>query len=180
MKPALMGTACTLGIISLTLVGCSRKTNDRGAPVGETPSATEQRKAEEQRAEDQRKAQEQQAEDQRKAEEQRKQGEQPSIGGGPAGTTEPSSALASIAAARCDREIKCNNVGPNAKYKSRGDCIAEMLKDKRDDFSVQSCPAVSQKKLGECLQELRAERCGSPIDAFNRLEMCRSGKLCVK
>ncbi len=179
MKPALIGIACTLGSISLTVAGCSRKTNDHGEPRGETPPMTEQRQAEERSAEE-RRIEEQRAEEQRKAAEQGKQGERPSIGGGPGGTTQPSAALASIASARCDREIKCKNVGPNAKYKSRGDCMAQMEKDKRDDFSVKSCPAVNQKKLGDCLQELREERCGSPFDAFNRLELCRSGNLCVK
>jgi hypothetical protein len=175
MKSALMSSACALGIISFALVGCSRKTNDRGEPQGQTPSATEQ-----QRAEDQRKADEQRAEDQRKADEQRKEAERRSIGGGPAEKMDPSAGLASIAAARCDREARCNNVGPNAKYKTRGDCVADVLKDKRDDFSVASCPAVSRKKLEGCIQEIREERCGSPFDWFNRMELCRSGSLCEK
>jgi hypothetical protein len=169
MKSALMSSACALGIISFAFVGCKRKTNDRGQPGGETPSATEQRQAEDQRAEQE-----------RKAEEQRKEAERRSIGGGPAETTASSKALEEIAGVRCDREIKCKNVGANAKYKSRDDCIAQMEKDKREDFSVASCPAVNQKKLQGCLQEIREERCGSPFDYFNRMELCRSGALCVK
>src|SRR4051794_4666072 len=136
MKPALMSSAWALGIISLTVVGCERKDSDRGEPRGETPSATEQRRAEEQRADEQRKADEQQRkadEQQRKADEAHKEAEKRSIGGGPAGTSEPSVALAGIAAARCDREVKCKNVGPNAKYKTRGDCVAAVQKDKHDD-----------------------------------------------
>jgi hypothetical protein len=55
-----------------------------------------------------------------------------------------------------------------------------MEKDKRDDFSVAKCPSVNQNKLGACIQEFREERCGSPIDPFNRMELCKSSALCVK
>jgi hypothetical protein len=179
MKSALMSSACALGIISFTLVGCNRKTNDRETPQGETPSATEQRQAEQQRAQQQQ-AEQQRAEEQRKADEQHREAERRSIGGGPGATTDPTAALAGIAAARCDREIRCKNVGPNAQYKSRGECIAEMVKDKRDDFSVASCPAVDPKKVQGCVQEINQEKCGNPLDVFNRFQMCKSSSLCVK
>jgi hypothetical protein len=184
MKSAWMSSACALGVVSLALVGCNRKTNERGEPQGQTPSATEQQQAEQRQAEQQRaeqqRAEQQRAEEQRKADEQQKQGERRSIGGGPGATTNPSAALSGIAAARCDREIRCKNVGPDGKYKSRGECIVEMQKDKRDDFSVASCPAVDTKKLEGCVQEIQREKCGNPLDVFNRYEMCKSGSLCVK
>ncbi len=169
MKSALMSTACALGIVSFTIVGCSRKTNDREQPQGQAPSATEQPQTEQQPTDEQ-----------RKAEQQRKEAEQRSIGGGPTETTAPSTALSHIVAARCDREVRCNNVGADKKYKTRAECVAEMQKDKHDDFSVAACPAVNQKKLGDCVKELHEERCGSLIDPFNRMEMCRSSALCVQ
>jgi hypothetical protein len=172
MKAALMSSVCALGI-SFALVGCERKPSERGQPGGGTPSTAEQPPAQGPSAE-------QQPTEQQKAEQQRKEAEKKSIGGGPGATAQPMTALASIAAARCDREVKCNQVGPDKKYKTRTDCIAAMMKDKKDDFSVNSCAAVDQKKLGDCVQEIHNERCGSPIDWFNRVELCRSSKLCEK
>ena len=185
MKPAWMSSACALGVVSLAVVGCNRKTEDRGEPQGQMPSSTEQQQAEQQRTDQQRKTKQQQTEQQRadqqhKADEQQKPGQSPSIGGGPGETTDPALALAGIAAARCEREVRCKNVGPNAKYKTRGECMAEMQKDKRDDFSVAKCPAVNTKKLQGCVKEIQQETCGNPIDVFNHYEMCKSGSLCVK
>jgi len=133
--------------------------------------------AEERRIEE-RTAEERRAED-RRAEERRR-----SIGGGP---NEPvirataASAVASIAAARCDREVRCKNIGRKEKYGSRAACVAELQRDRRDDLNSDACPAgIREKELNDCLQSIREEDCGNPLDAIARLNACRSGNLCAK
>lgn len=210
MRVALISSACALGIMSVAYGGCS-KTHDRTVQSRTTyePSAeqrriderheaerrAEDRKWEEQRAEERRLEDKRRAEDRRRAEELRadeqrraeqradKRADKP-IGGGP---NEPplratsSSAVANIAAARCDREVRCKNIGPKEKFHSRADCVADMQRDKRDDLNSDVCPGgVREKELSECILAIREEACGNPLDAISRLSTCRTGNLCVK
>ncbi len=177
MKAPVTKSALAFGFAALAVVGCNRDENKRnvGTPVVNEPSATEQRRAEERRAEE-RRAEERRAEE-------RTPGER-SIGGGPTEPgvrTTPASALASIATARCDREVRCKNVGVKEKYASREECVTKMKEDKRDDINAKDCPAgISEKELNNCLQSIRTEDCGNPLDAISRLSACRSGALCLK
>jgi hypothetical protein len=205
MRVALISSACALGIMSVAYGGCS-KTHDRTVQSRTTyePSAeqrriderreaerrAEDRKWEEQRTEERRledkrradrRAEELRADEQRRAEQ---RAEKRPIGGGP---NEPplratsSSAVANIAAARCDREIRCKNIGPKEKFHSRADCVADMQRDKRDDLNTDVCPGgVREKELNECILAIREEACGNPLDAISRLSTCRTGNLCVK
>jgi uncharacterized protein DUF6184 len=177
MKSALFSSALALGI-SVALGGCDRTAEDRRAETrAHDPSTAEQRRSDEQKAAE-RRIEERQAE-QRRSEARRHYGE-PAIGGGPRMAT-PASAVASIATARCDREIRCKNVGPKEKYKTRADCTQKLRDDKHDDLNADSCPdGVSETELANCLKAIRDEDCGNPLDAITRLNACRSGNLCVK
>ena len=111
--------------------------------------------------------------DERKAEERERY-----IGGGP---TEPNSAVGKIASARCEREVRCNNVGTKEKYSSRADCVTRMQDDKRDDLNDKECPAgIDKKQLATCLTAIRDEACGNPLDTISRLVACRSSNVCLK
>jgi hypothetical protein len=93
----------------------------------------------------------------------------------------PASAVTSLATERCEREARCNNIGAKEKYKTRADCIAELERDKRDDINSDVCRGgIRQKELRECLQSIRDESCGNPLDAITRLAACRTGNLCAK
>jgi hypothetical protein len=204
MRLALVSSACALGFASVAF-GCS-KTADRPAQSRPyVPSAAEQRRIDEQRAEE-RRAEERRAEerrldderraiaaDERRLEDERRADEARrleydrrarSVGGGPRDVTvraTPASAVNSIAAARCDREVRCHHVGAKEKYRSRAACVAEMQRDKRDDINSDVCPGgVREKELDECLASIRDEDCGNPLDAISRLNACRTGNLCVK
>jgi len=104
------------------------------------------------------------------------------IGGGPT-DAQPrfSSSIAKIAAARCDREMRCGNVGPNEKYPSRSECVAKVQADKRDDIKGDECTlGISSTGLNDCLKAIRDEDCGNPLDAVARLNACRTGNICLK
>jgi hypothetical protein len=108
----------------------------------------------------------------------------PAIGGGPTtpqGKTTPSAALASLAAADCDREVRCNNVGPNKHYPSREVCIAMVQNDKGKKVSAQACPGgINEGNLNECLKSLRKDSCGNFGDTLSRAEACKLDGICVK
>jgi hypothetical protein len=143
--------------------------------------AEERRLADEQRAADERRiADERRAAEQRRIDERR---ERP-IGGGPNEPVlraTPASAVASIAGARCDREVRCGHVSARDKWRTRAACVAEMKRDRRDDLNSDVCPGgIREKELNDCLVSIRDEDCGNPLDSIARLNACRSGNLCVK
>jgi hypothetical protein len=90
-------------------------------------------------------------------------------------------AVSSIATARCDRELKCKNIGSNKTYLSTNECITKLQNDKRTDLNADECPGgVSDKDLSSCLKAIREEDCGNPLDSISRLTACRSSALCLK
>jgi Family of unknown function (DUF6184) len=164
---AIYGGTVILGVLAIVAANCNH--NDAVSPrpkephVTREPSTAEQRRAEGQRAEEQR------AEERKDAR---------FIGGGPA---EPSSAVARIAAARCEREVRCNNVGAKGKYPNRADCATRIRDDKRDTINEKDCPGgIDAKQLNHCLAEVRDEPCRNPLVSISRLVSCRSSRLCLK
>jgi Family of unknown function (DUF6184) len=157
------GGTVVLAILSIRAVNCDH--NDETGPARE-PRVVRDRSTSEQRRIDERRA------DQR--------GNGRSIGGGP---TEPASAVAKIAFARCDREVRCDEVGTRAheKYSSRADCDMRVQEDKREDINQKDCPGgIDNKQLDACLAAIRDEACGAPLDSISRLPPCQSGSICLK
>ena len=162
---AINGSTVVLGILAITAANCSR--NDAVNPRPQGPrllrasSTAEQRRAEQ--------ADGERVERGRDAR---------FIGGGP---TEPSSAVARIVTARCEREVRCNNVGVNARYPSRTDCTIRLQSEKRDTINEEDCPGgIDGKQLDDCLAEVRDEACHNPLVSISRLVSCRSTSLCSK
>ena len=89
------------------------------------------------------------------------------------------SAAESITEARCAREQRCENIGPDKKYSSFSDCGARVRNDWKDDLNARECPGgVNQKELDECLASIRNEDCNSPLDTLSRLTQCTAGPIC--
>ena len=90
-------------------------------------------------------------------------------------------AVLSVATARCDRELKCKNIGPNEKYASTDDCIDTLQKDKVPGVNAKDCPGgVSEKDLTACLQAIRDENCGKSLDSVSQHSACRASALCLQ
>jgi hypothetical protein len=113
--------------------------------------------------------------------------QQPAIGGGPtepgAAPTPPTpkGAVSSIAAAQCDREVRCNKVGQNQTYKTRDECVSRVTKDKASSINDKACTGgIDQGNLNRCVQSLRVEDCSNPISMFQRAEACKSDGMCLK
>jgi hypothetical protein len=204
MRPILISSACALGIASAAL-GCSKTPDHPVQSRPYVPSVAEQRRIDEERAEERRAeerraeerrlederraiaADERRLEDERRADEARRLEDERrarSIGGGPRDgvyRATPASAVASIAAARYDREVRCGHIGAKEKFRSRAACVAETQRDKRDDINGDACPGgVRERELDDCLASIHDEACGNPLDAISRLNACRTGNLCVK
>jgi hypothetical protein len=155
-----------------------RREDERRAEERRAERRAEERRAEERVAE-QRVADQRRSEEKRESE--RRDARQARSTPDPVVRATAASAVTSLAAERCDRELRCKNIGAKEKYKSRAECIAEMERDKRDDLNSDVCPGgIRQKELNDCLQAIHDEACGNPLDTITRLTACRSGNLCAK
>jgi hypothetical protein len=206
MRLTLLQGACALGLACAVSTACN-KSNDRPTVSAAEQRRIDERRAEERRAEerragerkaeaeerkaervaDDRRAEERRAEerraDDRRAEERREESRSARLANSvdPTIRATPASAVTILATERCDREMRCKNIGAKEKYKTRAECIAELERDKRDDINSDVCRGgVRQKELNDCLQAIRDESCGNPLDAITRLAACRTGNLCAK
>ena len=166
----ILGTSAAVVALAATFAACGSKNKEPAKdPMAElTPQERQQAQ--------QRAAQEDQRERQLAASrEPRPPGAQSAI------RTSTALATSSIATARCDRELKCKNIGTNKTYLTTDECVTKMQNDKRTDLNPDECPqGVSDNDLASCLKAIRDEDCGNPLDSISRLTQCRSGAMCMK
>ena len=85
-----------------------------------------------------------------------------------------------LAAAKCEREQRCDNVGQGKKFGTRQACIDENRSSNRSDLRSNECPGgIDQRQLDKCLAEIKAEHCGNALDKISRLTACRDAALCM-
>jgi hypothetical protein len=91
-------------------------------------------------------------------------------------------AATALGEARCDHEAKCNAVGPNSPYESRGHCLSVLGRDSW--LSLANCPyGIKARELSSCTNEIRNQACGgltTPIDWFTRAVTCQSNNICLR
>jgi len=171
-----LGASAVLGFTAVTFVACGGNSNDNAKyPPGESKAMNELTPSE--RKESERRAAKEDDRELANARDPRP------VTGTPKEVSRTSTALAvsSVATARCDRELKCKNIGTNQKYLTTDECINKLQNDKRTSINPQECPSgVSDKDLASCLKSIRDEDCGNPLDSISRLASCRSGALCLK
>ena len=102
-----------------------------------------------------------------------------SVDVGSPGRDEVAEGIAAELLARCARELRCENIGPDKKYSSMDDCEARVKSDWRDDLNARECPSgIDQAQLNESLDEIRNEDCANPFDTLGRVAACTVGQLC--
>jgi hypothetical protein len=88
-------------------------------------------------------------------------------------------ALDNIAGSRCDRELRCGNVGTGKRYESVQACHAVVRNSFATDLNAADCPSgIDQRELAECMQEVRDENCSNPLDTLGRIAACRTSDMC--
>jgi hypothetical protein len=89
-------------------------------------------------------------------------------------------AIAAIIEARCDREVRCENVGPEKRYLTRAACVEQVRDKSQNKLNAKECPGgVDAKALDACLKQIKDEDCGDPIETVERVATCNSVDLCV-
>ncbi len=176
MKAAVTSAMLALSIGAIAIGGCEKSTDNRSRTAADLSASREQSRVSERPHEE--------SWAQSEADRAYRTGpSSPAIGGGPSSVpsaqTTGAEALWRIAVARCNRELRCQNVGSSAKYKSLDDCISGLKNDKGSDFTAQSCPdGVSESALSSCLEAIRDEGCGSGLAATARATTCRAERFC--
>jgi hypothetical protein len=174
MKPFLGTTAVAVGVTAAIFVACGGSSSDQNA---KSPSAMNQLTPTQQAEAQQRAARE----DERERELAAAREPRPASGAPTVSRTTTALAVSAISTARCDRELKCKNIGTNKNYLSTDECVTKMQNDKRTALNEHECPqGVNEKELASCLKSIREEDCGNPLDSVSRLTNCRSGALCLK
>jgi hypothetical protein len=85
-----------------------------------------------------------------------------------------------LAAARCDQEQGCQNVGPGAKYASRGVCIDQLRGSIGNDLNAYNCPhGLARDGVDRCMAAIQSEECNHPFDTLTRFDKCRTGAICM-
>jgi hypothetical protein len=167
-----LGSVVAIGVGALTFAACGGS-NDNVRSPADGPRASQELTPSE-RKEAERRA------DKEHDREQLAASREPRSNGPEGARTTTALAVSSIATARCDRELRCKNIGTNQKYLSTDECVTKLQNDKRESLNRDECPGgVSDKELASCLKSIRDEDCGNPLDSISRLSACRSGALCI-
>ena len=97
----------------------------------------------------------------------------------PAARAAGASAADRLAMSRCDRELRCDNIGDGRKYASSADCHERVRADWKDDLDSRRCQdGIDERELGECLSEIREENCDNAFDTLSRLTQCSRAQIC--
>jgi len=83
-----------------------------------------------------------------------------------------------IANARCDREQRCNRIGPEGEYADRNHCMNVMTQKAREDMN-QCHGGVDQEDLRQCLTEIANKDCSGIFADIGEYKACGMDDLCA-
>jgi hypothetical protein len=84
-----------------------------------------------------------------------------------------------LAEARCAREQRCNNIGPDKRYPTPSACLEAVKAEWQLELSARECPkGVDDDDLAECVAQVRDQDCGSPASSLERLSECTVSDIC--
>jgi hypothetical protein len=86
-----------------------------------------------------------------------------------------------LAAARCDQEQECKNVGAGAKYSSLSVCMDEIRESIGHHLNADQCRhGLDRDAVDRCMVSIKREECSHPFDTLLRYDDCRPRALCLK
>ena len=89
-------------------------------------------------------------------------------------------ATARIAGVRCDRQITCEQIGPDKRFTSRDNCARDEARRTKEELRSSDCPGgIDTAKLQACLAELSRQDCNSIIGSLQTVDACKTAALCM-
>lgn len=88
-------------------------------------------------------------------------------------------AIHALAEARCERETRCDDVGPDKQYDNRDDCISRLNEVGYTELGPDQCPrGIDEDELTHCIGTIRQEPCEPRGESVDRLASCAPKTLC--
>lgn len=89
-------------------------------------------------------------------------------------------ALDKITTERCNRELSCDNVGPDRYWTDMASCRDDVRRETRDYLKAESCDGnVDAYSLASCADAIRNAPCAAQGQgAVPQLAECRAARLC--
>ena len=94
--------------------------------------------------------------------------------------TQKQRSLFALSDSRCDREVRCGNVGQGKNMANKDACVAGFNSAGYDALDTQECPDIDQAALSQCLASISLEDCDTKMDSITVLTECRPSALCVR
>ena len=96
-----------------------------------------------------------------------------------AATNVPSDqAIDKITTERCNRELSCDNIGPDRYWDTMQACRRDVRRSTRDYLQAESCVNVDSYGLASCADAIRNSQCGDERAGVPILAECRTARLC--
>jgi hypothetical protein len=84
-----------------------------------------------------------------------------------------------ITHARCLREERCGNVGPDRRFVSMQSCMNKTRTEWQDELDARECPGgVVQGAFSECLARIEQEACDEALDSLGHIAACGESDIC--
>jgi hypothetical protein len=84
-----------------------------------------------------------------------------------------------IATARCEREVRCKNVGGEGRYATQDDCVVTLEPATRDELDARDCPdGIAEVELKECTEEISSTACDGSLKNIELISECSEEELC--
>lgn len=100
--------------------------------------------------------------------------------GSPGAPISADAAASAIAAARCEHEAACNQIGAGHDYATADACTAAFSSSALSDLRGHPCPGgIDSNHVRACAGILKRESC-LPLSSLSRMYTCRPVALCIQ
>jgi len=88
-------------------------------------------------------------------------------------------AVDQLAAAGCDREQNCDNVGYGQTYPSRHACLDKLTLSLQEQLGGYCAQGFARDGLEKCASALRTDDCGHTLQALVHVDHCSTSIVCA-
>lgn len=87
-------------------------------------------------------------------------------------------ALQQLTNARCNRDERCNLIGPGKLYPDRGTCERIVNKETASDFRASECKGIKPNLLNECANDVTKLACSLDKPNVMMVNSCKGEEMC--
>jgi uncharacterized protein DUF6184 len=85
-----------------------------------------------------------------------------------------------IARARCDRQLRCDGIGPGRAHADEMSCMMDLADEGPDALDDDECHfGIDRPALFRCTAAIQQQSCEAAIDAYESLDVCSEHDVCL-